>query len=87
MHPYPYFQNEITVPAIVLVKSRGDVVLYDDFYKSNIDWKSLSEDKKRELYTEFVLHYLPKELGDAAVGNPITGIVNSSAVPKHPKCL
>ena len=68
-------QNEITVPAIVLVKSRGDVVLYDDFYKSNIDWKSLSEDKKRELYTEFVLHYLPKELGDAAVGNPITFII------------
>ena len=68
-------QNEITVPAIVLVKSRGDVVLYDDFYKSDIDWKSLSEDKKRELYTEFVLHYLPKELGDAAVGNPITFII------------
>ena len=68
-------QNEITVPTIVLVKSRGDVVLYDDFYKSNIDWKSLSEDKKRELYTEFVLHYLPKELGDAAVGNPITFII------------
>ena len=59
----------------MLVKSRGDVVLYDDFYKSNIDWKSLSEDKKRELYTEFVLHYLPKELGDAAVGNPITFII------------
>lgn len=68
-------QNEITVPAIVLVKSRGDVVLYDDFYKSDIDWKSLSEDKKRELYTEFVLHYLPKELGDAAVGNPITFLI------------
>ena len=31
--------------------------------------------KKRELYTEFVLHYLPKELGDAAVGNPITFII------------
>ena len=59
----------------MLVKSRGDVVLYDDFYKSNIDWKSLSEDKKRELYTEFVLHYIPKELGDAAVGNPITFII------------
>ena len=59
----------------MLVKSRGDVVLYDDFYKSNIDWKSLSENKKRELYTEFVLHYLPKELGDAAVGNPITFII------------
>ena len=59
----------------MFVKSRGDVVLYDDFYKSNIDWKSLSEDKKRELYTEFVLHYLPKELGDAAVGNPITFII------------
>ena len=28
-----------------------------------------------ELYTEFVLHYLPKELGDAAVGNPITFII------------
>lgn len=68
-------QNEITVPAIVLVKSRGDVVLYDDFYKSNIDWKSLTEEKKRELYTEFVLHYLPKELGDAAVGNPITFLI------------
>ena len=68
-------QNEITVPAIVLVKSRGDVVLYDDFYKSNIDWKSLTEEKKRELYTEFVLHYLPKELGDAAVGNPVTFII------------
>lgn len=59
----------------MLVKSQGDVVLYDDFYKSNIDWKSLSENKKRELYTEFVLHYLPKELGDAAVGNPITFII------------
>lgn len=59
----------------MLVKSRGDVVLYDDFYKSDIDWKSLSEDKKRELYTEFVLHYLPKELGDAAVGNPITFLI------------
>ena len=68
-------QNEITVPAIVLVKSRGDVVLYDDFYKSNIDWKSLTEEKRRELYTEFVLHYLPKELGDAAVGNPITFLI------------
>lgn len=68
-------QNEITVPAIVLVKSRGDVVLYDDFYKLNIDWKSLSEAKKQELYTEFVLHYLPKELGDAAVGNPITFLI------------
>lgn len=68
-------QNEITVPAIVLVKSRGDVVLYDDFYKLNIDWKSLSEAKKQELYTEFVLHYLPKELGAAAVGNPITFII------------
>lgn len=68
-------QNEITVPAIVLVKSRGDVVLYDDFYESNIDWQSLSEEKKRELYTEFVLQYLPKELGDAAVGNPVTFIV------------
>ena len=70
-------QNEITVPAIVLVKSRGDVVLYDDFYKSNIDWKSLSKEKKRELYTEFVLHYLPKELGTAAVGNPLTFIIMS----------
>ena len=59
----------------MLVKSRGDVVLYDDFYKSDIDWKSLSEDKKRELYTEFVLHYLPKQLGDAAVGNPITFLI------------
>lgn len=68
-------QNEITVPAIVLVKSRGDVVLYDDFYKLNIDWKSLSEAKKQELYTEFVLHYLPKELGDAAVGNPIAFLI------------
>ena len=70
-------QNEITVPAIVLVKSRGDVVLYDDLYKSNIDWKSLSKEKKRELYTEFVLHYLPKELGTAAVGNPLTFIIMS----------
>ena len=68
-------QNEITVPAIVLVKSRGDAVLYDDLYKSNVDWDSLSEDRKRELYTEFVLHYLPKELVNAAVGNPMTFII------------
>ncbi len=68
-------QNEITVPAIVLVKFRGDAVLYDDLYKSNIDWNSLSEDKKLELYTEFALHYLQKELAGAAVGNPVTFII------------
>ncbi len=68
-------ENEITVPAIVLVKSRGDVVLYEDFYKSNIDWKSLDDAKKLALYKEFVLHYLPEEFGEALIGDPAAFLV------------
>lgn len=67
--------NEITVPAIVLVKSRGDGVLYDELYKSNIEWNGLCQDEKKSLYTEFVLHYLPKELLEAAVGDPMTFVI------------
>ena len=63
-------ENEVTVPAIVLI--RENAVLYDDYFKAHIKWSELTEKQRINLFTKFVLHYLPGETVRAVADSPLT---------------
>lgn len=71
--------NRITVPAISLIGRDYDDVLYDDFYKNNINLKELTDEEKEALFNEFVQHYLGKEFIAEYLSNPL-GLLKSIGI-------
>ena len=73
----------INVPALLLLNSWSNSMaepegLFYNYRHEDIDWNSLSDEKKDEYFSEFVKHYLPSGFVEA-LGNPIqlviTGII------------
>lgn len=63
--------NKITLPAISLIGNM-DNRLYDDYYKCNTDISQLTDDEKKELFDEFVDHYLGKAFIAEFLSNPLS---------------
>ena len=71
--------NRISVPAISLIGRNFDDVLYDDFYKNNINLAELTNEEKEALFTEFVQHYLGKAFIAEYLSNPL-GLLKSIGI-------
>lgn len=63
--------NRITVPAISLVGRSYNKLLYDDYYKCNVDFTKLSENEKDELFHEFLHYYLGDAFLNQFLSNPL----------------
>ena len=65
----------INVPALLLLNSLSNSMaepegLFYNYRNEDIDWNTLSDEKKDEYFYEFVKHYLPSGFF-AAIGNPV----------------
>ena len=71
----------INVPALLLLNSWSNDMaepegLFYNYRNEDIDWNTLSDEKKDEYFYEFVAHYLPSGFVEA-FGNPIQIIIMS----------
>lgn len=69
----------INVPALLLLKSWSNDMaepegLFYNYRNEDIDWNTLSDEKKDEYFYEFVKHYLPSGFIEA-FGNPIQIVI------------
>ena len=71
----------INVPALLLLNSLSNSMaepegLFYNYRNEDIDWNTLSDEKKDEYFYKFVAHYLPSGFVEA-FGNPIQIIIMS----------
>ena len=74
----------INVPALLLLNSWSNSMaepegLFYNYRHEDIDWNSLSDEKKDEYFSEFVKHYMDEALFSELIGNPL-GLILATIV-------